>query len=326
MTMVDRTAESINEATRHFLRALETDDVQLRAFVHTGLGFCYAQQVHRLGKLDEEVLTKAYEHAQMAEDDWRSFEQKEGSCPNPVIPYTKALVSLSDYRQDDDEGRDERERSWHAARLCVEAIEFEEENAEFYNMLGYILLKFAARGDERLPPDLEIRMHEVTRTGRGAGGSEQHIGELAEEYLHRACMLQPRGKLAYANLCLLYSTAYFRKQPDNRYLARCRHNGLKALDLDPDYINGYRDLTIALVRYGELDEAKPYYEAALELADDPEKQEEIISNVCGELEKPKKGTKLAKKELEWWKHPPRKLRAPRPAPKEPMAEAKADGT
>jgi hypothetical protein len=87
---------------------------------------------------------------------------------------------------------------------------------------------------------------------------------------------------------LLYSTPWYREQQEEGsgepYVHRCVYHGKKAIQIDPKYINGHRDLAIGLIRYGRLERAKPLYLKALELADAPDKDEEIIKDALREVQ------------------------------------------
>ncbi len=278
MTMVERTAESIEEASQYFLRALQTKQHQLRALVHTGLAYCYAQRFHRLGKRSQDILEKAEEQAVQAETEWLSYLKEEREAPtelkpehsgmHPVIPYTLALVSTVD-----ETGGDRRRRFLSAVKLYCEAIRLEPGNGMFYNNLGWVLLKLIELKEaDELPPDLDLPDSDP----------ERQVAPLSEKYLRLSLGLNPHNKLAHSNLCLLYSTKYFRED-EQGYFARCRYHGLKALELDPNYINGHRDVAVAFLRYQELEEAKTYYLEALRLAEDPDKDQEIIEDAVDEL-------------------------------------------
>ncbi len=277
MTMVERTAESIEEASQYFHRALQTEQHQLRALVHTGLAYCYGQRFHRLGKRSHDILEKAQAHALEARNEWLTYLRKERgtssgsgaqrSGMHPVIPYTLAIVTTVD-----ETGPHRLQRFLSAVKLYCEAIALEPDNGMFYNNLGWALLKLIELEEaEELPSDLELP----------DGDPERNIALLCEKYLRHALGLNPRNKLAHSNLCLLYSTQHFRD--DGNHFVRCRYHGLKALELDPDYINGQRDIAVAFLRYHEFEQAKAHYLAALRLAEDPDKDEEVIEDVVREL-------------------------------------------
>jgi tetratricopeptide (TPR) repeat protein len=314
MTMVERTAQSIDEAQLFFEKGLGTDQKQLQSLVYAGLAYCHAQKVHRLGKLDPAVLEKAADYAELAEKTWNEY-QDELLCknadykprPHPLIPYTNAMVIMVNLSPEPDRnGRNRIERFWYAAELSRQAIDLEPDNGMFHNNMGWVLLKLAEWDEDILPDHVNV----------GAGENERRIALLAEKYLQRAIGMVPHNKLTHANLCLLYSTAWFRRAAKRqRYMNRCRHFGLKALQLDSNYINGHRDLAVALVRYGALDEAYCYYIRALRLAQDPDKKEEIISDILSELvnlEDRERWLARSRHTLTDWRRPEGRLLEPAP--------------
>ena len=166
----------------------------------------------------------------------------------------------------------------------------------FYNNLGWALLKLVEWGETQVPQGIAI----------DTGNKVFDTALLSEKFLHRSISLNTQNKLSHANLCLLYSTPAFREVDRKRYLTRCRYYGKKALLLDPKYINGNRDLAIALVRYGELDEAYSYYSGALQLSSDPDKKDEVIKDVVDELYRLKNLDELvalSQYKLDNWKMP-----------------------
>ncbi len=307
MTMVERTAEAIGEAQRYFETALEgTRHPQLRALLHTGVAYCYAQQFHRLAKLNPEVLREAESHAKKAETEW--FTTRDGALkpeqPHPLIPYTYALVGHVD--EGSAGNREERiQRFARAAKLYRQAIDLQNDNGMFYNNLAWTLLKLAEWEEQEVPADLADCL--VTDT------TERCPAPLAEYYCQSALGLNPNNKLTHSNLCLLYSTSWFRDHSERNFLNRCRYHGLKAIRLDNEYINGHRDLAVALVRYGNLDEAYGHYTTALELAEHPDKDEEIVHDLDGELKgyQERTGHRLSDGEMKRWRKPDRRLFEPR---------------
>jgi tetratricopeptide (TPR) repeat protein len=275
---------------------LVTPYAQLRALLHSGLAYCRAQEFHHLGRFKPQVLDEALRHAETAGAEWTKYqdEQKQrdprATVPlHPLIPYTLALVTTVN------EGAvaDHSERVARFTRACelyARAIALDPHNGLFHNNLGWVLLKLAQWGIDQ---------------GGLAGGTPTVLG--SEEHLRRSLELNPRNRLTHANLCLLYSLPHFRDQTGSLYLSRCRYHGLKAVQLEKRYINGYRDLAVALVRYGELDEAYTHFVEALRLADSPEKDQEIIRDVVAEVEQ--RGE--SPPELERWRQPDPKLLHPR---------------
>ncbi len=313
MTMVSRTAESIDESIMYFERAMETENSQLKALTHTGLTYCYVQQFHRFGKRNVDVLKKAEKHAEDAEREWKRAQEEakenQGSLQDhALIPYTLALVLIVDERELDYKERSREDRFLEAASKCDKAIRQEPSNGMFYNVVGWIFLKLAEWKMEKLPEGVKLSEEDP----------ERRIYKLSEQYLHKSLGLSPNNKLTHANLCLLYSTEWFRQDEKykERYLARCRYHGLKAIQIDKNYINGHRDLTVALIRYGKLDEAYDFYTKALKLAEDPDKDQEIISDIESELKKLEDQEKLEEyfklSNYGWddWKNPDQKLLEP----------------
>ena len=469
MTMVERTAESIDQAIQHFLSASTTNQTQLRALIDTGVACCHAQRVHRLATADRKhTLLRADRYARKAESEWRDslcsqedvltqqlcrlfvdhgpwigsaaellttlsalrssktespapvatgregwprnptklvqrlhglaphfrragisvnivtgssgttggkddLIQIDGSLlPHPLIPYTHALVSMvNEEEEPDHKGLDRVARFVRGAALTGRAIDLEPDNGMFYNNVGWALLKLVEWGGVILPPDVDLRspLRRARRRMSGAAheplpwlhspdwsevplrqgitlGSESLeywrgvywesandqpidgaegtlIAPLCEEHLLQANALQPNEKLTHANLSLLYSTAWYRTGPPESYLIRARYHGMKAIQLDPEYINGHRDLAIVLVRYGELDEAFHYYTEALRLAEAPDKDREIINSVVSEVAQ----HGLSARKMKLWTDPKPELLVPRGlAEKEALHPEEPDGT
>ena len=298
MTMVDQTDGAIDEAIRCFERTLDSKHEKLRSLAHTGLAYCLAQQWHRLGRRRGDVLEQAARHADHAEREWIESQPARGKGKpvlHPLIPYTRALVSTVD--EGSAAAQDERtQRFMKACGLYREAIALQPDNGMFYNNLGWVLLKLAEWGVEELPEE-----------HRSAEDSPR-IASLSETYLLRAVGLNPSNKLTHANLCLLYSVAPFRRENRDMYRARSRYHGLKAVQIDPGYVNGHRDLAVALVRHGEMNEAYAHFTKALDLADLPEKDREIIADLVREV---RAHGPAGKSELKRWQEPDPSLLEPR---------------
>ena len=273
MLLFERTRESIAMATRLFPRALETKELKLKALVNTGLAHCYAQQFHRLAKREADVLAKAYDHAEQARQQWKKATGSD--TPHPWILYTLALSGIAD------EGsgyplEEVKKRFLTSAGQLLQAIEMEPDNGMFYNTLGWLFLKLAQRGIEDLKAEDGI-------SPKLAGNPAAK----AEYYIRLALDLNPENKLSHANLCLLYATPRYLAEQEE-YLVRCRYHGLKAIQLDPQYINGHRDLALSLIQYGKFDEAERYFKDALRLAAVVDKDLEIIEDTVEVLKS--KGT------------------------------------
>ncbi len=94
----------------------------------------------------------------------------------------------------------------------------------------------------------------------------------------------------------------------DEFIQRCRYHGLKAVQLDPMYINGYRDLAVSLIRHGRYNEAYQYFRKALKLAVVVDKDLEIIADAVKVLKK----CQVSSAELNRWRHPdPRLLEPPK---------------
>lgn len=295
MLMSERTQKSTNKAISVFRESLNTKEPKLRALVHSGLAFCYAQLIHRLARGGGgELLEKAWYHANQAQDEWRASERGR---VHPLILRALALVRLVDLGSEETREK----RLLEAAPYLVEAIDIEPNNSAYHNALGWLLLKLTEwemkdLKDLRLNKDVPPHL-----SGKPATA--------AKYYLSRALELDPTNKLSHANLCLLYATAYFRERPGEertKYLDRCRHHGLKAIQMDPNYINGHRDLSLSLLRYRQFDESYKYFKMALQLSDLRVKHQEIITDALSILE----GMQVSEEEQERWRHPDLSLLVP----------------
>ena len=288
MLLFERTRESIAMATRLFPRALETKKLRLKALVNTGLAHCYAQQFHRLAKREDNLLAQAGELVEEAGKLWK--EETKKKTVHRLILYTQALSMIAD------EGKGKpieevKKRFLAAACLLLEAIKEEPDNAMFFNTLGWLFLKLAQRGIKNVvAQDLKAE----------DGISTELLGSTAEsaEYYTRVALdLYPQNKLSHANLCLLYATPRYLDEEEKKdeHLIRCRYHGLKAIQLDPKYINGHRDLAQSLIRYGEFDEAEKYFKKALRFAAVVDKDLEIIEDTVGVLRNEGAGEEVLKR-------------------------------
>jgi tetratricopeptide (TPR) repeat protein len=304
------------------------------------MAYCYAQQVHRLATPSARALALARDHARLAEAAWRAAitasELPEGTLPHPLIPYTYGLVTgVNEAPEADGEGHRREERLLRAARYYYRAVELDPGNGMFYNNLGWTLLKLTEWDVPTVPFEVTLETLLARMTPRASrlsvslwakvddwewlaplsGSVQVPAATASEAYLRHAVQLQPNNKLTHANLALLYSTPHFRERDAVAYLIRARYHGRKAVQLDGGYVNGYRDLAVALIRYGLLDEAKELYDKALELADDPEKDQELIRQVCAEVERAE--VHLAPARMRTWRHPRTSLLEPRPPDQPP---------
>ena len=292
MLHFERTQNSIAAAIKLFTKAQKTSRPKLKALVYAGLANCYAQQFHRLAKREKDVLAKSREMSERAAHIWKEATQSDK--PHPLILYAQALQAIIDEGMVGSK-EDVKNRFIHSAGLLWQAIQTEpEENGMFYNSLGWLFLKLTEwehkelKQEEGLPKEL-------------AGNTAKK----AEYYLRYALDLNPDNKRSHANLCLLYATPFFRSLTGN-YLERCRYHGLKAVLIDPNYINGYRDLALSLIRYGKSDDAFQYFIKALQTADPVAKDLEIINDVVKVLQ----DMKMSKKALIRWRYPDPELLQP----------------
>lgn len=260
LCLAERTRESIRLATMAFRRVLKAEDTCLLALAHTGLANCEAQRIHRLAERDPEVLAQAQQHMAHAVTHWK---QSRADSDHPWILATRALVLHVDESGALDE---RRQRFSEAARYYLAAIRLDPENAMFYNNLGWVYLKMADWGLTDIGP---FDTAEEPRLWKG------DPERLAERCLKMAVDLDPRNKLAHANLCLLYALPAFRA---SACLDLCWFHGKTAIALDAHYINGHRDLAVSLLRYGRHDEAFVYFQKALTICGNMEKGREITND------------------------------------------------
>ena len=243
------------------------------------------------------------------------FSDKEGkkleeSVFHPLIYYTEALVLI--VNESSGKGDVERKmRYLDAAKMYWKAIQITEYNAMYFNNLGWILMKLTEFKVIKLPED-----HPLLKE------YSLNIPQLAEKMFEDSVDLDPDNRLVHANLCLLYSLDYFRTLDHERYFHYSIYYGEKAISIDPGYINGHRDLTVALIRYNDLSEAKKYYLKSLELADKPYKDREIMEDIIGHLKITKKLNEKGKaisqslwksmdtREQQSWENPDRKYFKP----------------
>jgi Tfp pilus assembly protein PilF len=316
MLLIERSRESIAAAAKLFTQALKTEKRKLRALVNTGLANCYAQQFHRLAKRETDVLAIARKYAQEARLEWLKAMHSEQARQkgeeaislehlHPWILSTLALVRIVDEGADATAEREKaKKRFLDSAPFLVQAIEMEPDNGTFHNNLGWLLLKLA---EWRLQDINGLKLNEDVPADLSGTPPKA-----AEYYLLRALELNPKNKLSHANLCLLYATPHYREQEKEeeeerrKNLIRCRYHGLKAIRLDPRYINGHRDLALSLIRYGELDDAYDYFVDALRLALTVEKDQEIIDDALRIL----KEMQVPGEEWERWRHPDLSLLMP----------------
>lgn len=296
LLVAERKNESVDRAIGVFKAALETDRPKFRAFVHAGLAHCYSQQYHRLAKRTSEVIGKAREHAGKASQLWNEIEDN----PQPWIQYTLAITMIIDEGVDITTSDKMKNHFIPAINLCYEAIGGDERNKLFYNTIGWMFLKLT---ENRI---LELKVEdEISETLAGI------VPEKAEYYLKKSLEFDKRNKLSNANLCLLYSTPYFQQKSKDslvpeQYLNYCRSYGKRAVKIDPDYINGYRDLAVGMIKYGLFDEAYEYYLNALDKALTEEKDHEIMEDILKLLMEVSASQKIVKK----FQNPPESVLTP----------------
>ncbi|MHC4529577.1 MAG: hypothetical protein ACYS29_17020, partial [Planctomycetota bacterium] len=278
--LFERTRESIATAIQLFGRVVKTEDKKLKALAKTGLAHCYGQQFHRLAKREENLLAQAGELVQEAGELWK--DATKDKTVHRLILYTRALSMIAD----EGKGKPIKEVKKHflaAACLLLQAIKQEPENAMFSNTLGWLFLKLAQRGIKNVVARNVKAEDEISAELVG------NTAERSEHYFRVALDLYPQNKLSHANLCLLYATPRYldvkEQGKKDEYLIRCRYHGLRAVQLDRKYINGYRDLAQSLIRYGEFEEAEKYFEKALRYAAVVDKDLEIIEDTKGVLKK-----------------------------------------
>ncbi|MHC4259930.1 MAG: hypothetical protein ACYSTF_05920 [Planctomycetota bacterium] len=296
MLLFERTRESIATAIQLFGRVVKTEDKKLKALAKTGLAHCYVQQFHRLAKREDNLLAKAGELVEEAGELWKEATEKKTA--HRLILYTRALSMIADEGKDKPD-KEVKKRFLAAACLLLEAIEKEPDNAMFFNTLGWLFLKLAQRGIKSVVAKDGISAELVGSTA-----------ERSEHYTRVALDLYPQNKLSHANLCLLFATPRYldekKEGKKDEYLIRCRYHGLRAVQLDRKYINGYRDLAQSLIRYKKFEEAEKYFKKALRYAAVVDKDLEIIEDTVKVLKKIDGGEEWLKR----FGHPDSKLLEP----------------
>lgn len=263
------------------LKRKVTTLAKLVALIDSGLAFCHVQQIHRLAKTsDKSIKEDAMRYAERASSVWAN------NVAEPVHSLILSRSFLAQIMEKEPETTAARRelalRYVEASNNVTGAVTQERDNWTYYNMLGWVLLNLS----EWNFLDVRLTLPENV--------PDENCAISAEWCFKRALDLNPDSKLVAANLGLLYSAPFFRKKaaavsadsgdgpvPIN-YRLWSRYYGLKAVKLDPAYKNGYRDLAIGLIRYGDHEikgEAYGYFIKALELADRPEKDHEIIEDI-----------------------------------------------
>ena len=286
LTLEERTEDSINSAITLFRRALEATlmgqntsapilgvdqvNVQKRrkdqhckrlGFANAGLAHCYFQQAHRL-ESGSDAARNARQHAEEAGKQWAAADQD----PHSWILYVQAIAGIIDHPRAEPPA-DKNKRFATVADQLRRAIEIDENNSSpknwrYYNTLGWSMLQVA----ESSVPSLDgIEV---------PGGPSRSAAEIAQQYFEESLQLDPDNKLSHANLCRLHATRDYRSKPE--HLEKCRDHGLKAITIDPKYVEGYGDFAVSLVRHKKFDEAHRYYLRARDLAEKtPAKQKRI---------------------------------------------------
>jgi hypothetical protein len=257
--------ESSNVRAEELLtQALKTENQGLRALVHAGLANCYAQKYFRLAMRKTEIMEKAQAHVEKAYKCWEKVNKEQ---PHAWILAADAFVRVLELMSKDWEDNLESYRK--VAELYFNAIKLEENNSAYSNALGFILLKLME----------QLKEQEYTELDIGIPPDNLNVPQKSEHYLKDSLEVDPSNKLAHANLCLLYATDWYREKNRKKYLELSRDHGLKAVELDQGYINGFRDLTISLLRYGEIKQASSNFKKAINLTWDIEKKKEIKDEI-----------------------------------------------
>lgn len=310
MLMVERTTDAIEMSINYFKSALRSENPRLKFLVNLGLAFCYAQSYHRLGKKNYQMIVQANDALEKAETYWRTKQQKQNQKSKseveditvkdninsqeinqlPLIPYINALILFIEAEYIEDNKKKENVFN-NALQHAHESIQLDPLNSMFINNMGWALMKLAEAG-------IEVLQKNVI-----PGYKERKTAVLAKNCLQEALILNPKNKLTHANLCLLYSIPFYIKLNKNDgydliYL-QSRYHGLKAIAIDPNYINGYRDLCIAYIRYGKEEQADKCFHKALEIAENPFKDAEIFTDINNEA----KDNNISKKMLKRWSVP-----------------------
>lgn len=241
--------------------ALDTKNAHLKALIHAGLANCHAQQHFRLAMHKTEVMEKARTHIKNAYEFWKQTGEKQ---PHAWILAADAFVQVLEAKSR--QGKESIKRYRKVAKLYFQAIKLEEKNSAYFNALGFVLLSLT-----------EQRCIELKNLG--IPPKKLKVPQLSEYYLRGSLELDPSNKLAYANLCLLYATDWYRNEDREKYLELSRNHGLNAVELDPKYVHGFRDLAKSLLRYGEIKESHSYFKKAINLARDSKKKKEIKCEV-----------------------------------------------
>ncbi|UCE38540.1 MAG: hypothetical protein JSW00_04735 [Thermoplasmata archaeon] len=245
----------------HLINIMTIEDLKLGALCHVGLANCYGEGLRRLAKqmVDTE---EANNQIKIAISEWEKTWSKE---LHPWILVSYAFLNHVNYKITNTNRNEMRGRYIESARTYLKAIKMEPDNGTLLNDLGYVLMKLAQWKAEPLKKEDKI--------------PSELLGNpavIAKKYLTESLRINKDNKLTHSNLCLLYSTPYYRQIDSKKYLEQCRFYGEKAIQIDPKYIDGHRDLAFSLALYHMFEDAYKHYEKALELSDNVDKDQEIM--------------------------------------------------
>jgi tetratricopeptide (TPR) repeat protein len=328
LLLLDRTRESIDRAKMMFQQIIEgCRNGFLRAFAYAGCAQCNAQEHHRLAKRGKSVMDQAKESADEAVREWReavkeSRGAKEGKRspqtrrePEEVHPWIRATCIFVRHIDEGSEAKRPKSAFLGAANDYLPLLAEEPDDARLQNIVGWTMLKLA-----------EWKVKDTKRVKGVNALAKELKGDpavIAERFFLNAIDLNPKNKLAHANLCLLYATDHYLKQKEEKKkeesFRRCRFHGLKAVSIDREYVNGYRDLALGLLKYDHEQEARKYFTRALQLALVIDKDLELLADAERVLKSEEVNADA--KTLDRWLNPDRKLFEPEwPAPGWPDEE------
>lgn len=279
-----RSEDSINEAVLYLSEALKTKDLILKILINSALANCYSQMVHRLGK-NAILLDVARRHIRNGNEDKHLIETEHEKLKESEIgkdkerfiyskvklEYAEAFCSLTEASKGALDDKEAQEMYSLSARQFENAqkriSDLNGQQDKFSNEIGFINLTLA---ENTKTEDFEQK-----------GINEKKLSKLAEEYFLKAINNDPANKLVYANLCRTYATPYFIKEDK---LSLCEEYGYKAIRLDENYINGYKDLASSYLAYNEVDKGIEQYNNAIsKAAATNDKVEEIKNDIIKKL-------------------------------------------
>lgn len=242
--------EKSNEnATDLFDRATRTRNIHLKGLATIGLARCHCQKYHRFGQQTQGVLKQARDKARAAVEYIEQAKRaaSKADAAHMSFDYARALYCQA-FAQHITEKPEDIDRG---AEYYRKSIDITKPNVPdfVYNNLGYILTakvgRFELRGD---PADYDIAVH----------------------YLYKALEQEPRHKMALANLGNVARLRGDYKEALRRYD--------EALEIDPNYANGWNEKAWVHLAAGELDEARNAHQKALNLADSADHGNDIKEN------------------------------------------------